>query len=67
MMWYDKRLNNWRQKRIDRISIRIEQLTQAIDGIDEEFHPSILEELVNHRTVLAFRRSNLIKKKASTQ
>jgi hypothetical protein len=66
-MWYDKRLNKWRQKRIDRISIRIEQLTQAINGIDENYHPSIAAELVNHRTVLAFRRSNLIKKKASTK
>lgn len=63
MKFLDKR----RGIKLDLISRRIAELTEAIQGIDEELYPTILYELREKRQRLAFRRSDLIKKRGTAQ
>jgi hypothetical protein len=51
-----------RQLKVSLVSKRIEELTEAIDGIDDGFYPEIVAELRERRRKLAFKRSDLIKK-----
>jgi hypothetical protein len=60
-------LDKRREVQIDLASRRIAELTEAIEGIDEELYPTTYNELREKRKRLAFRRSDLIKKRGTVQ
>lgn len=62
MGYLDKR----RELRIELYSRRIAELTEAIEGIDEELYATTLYELKERRKRLAVKRSDLIKKRGTS-
>lgn len=59
MAFFQRRL----QRKINHCSRRIAQLTETIDGIEEEFWPEDYKEFCLMRRKYAMRRSDLIKKR----
>lgn len=60
MRWYTSWREAKKQRDLIKLNIRIAQLTEAIEGIDDAFWPEIWEQLKAERARLAWRRSDLI-------